>query len=416
MQLVRRFALSGYVIFAPFTTWFAFSGWLRLPVDFLLLSLVLFLPVFAWRMYNKPRTFVINQEDWILMAMLGLITISFFFYSSGTLRSFNHLLSFVFAFVCYLILFKRMWLDSGFRLTHLFMLVMWTCLLSDAIVITEWILLNFFDKIIRTYFLYTEVVANMVYYNQIYYKSVGGVAEEPSLMAFNLNALFPIGLYYIQNRWGGWRFWAFMGLHLFALTCTASSGGIGFFIIAFTAAFLLEFKKEYWIAFGLLVFVGGLFGFIGFFFLPDNIQFNIEALFSQVVSKVTFNNVSAQMRTDAWAKGWLDFMASPWFGRGPGYGNEAYAGFGYQSTYVKIAAELGIWSLLAFISFLIMVFVRVRTTYLPLRRYFTLAFLTFVMHWAIADAYYHISPWIAIALIQMVHWEKAEERKSGAVG
>ena len=409
--MLRKLSLTGYVLFAPWATWFALTGWLRLPVDFLLIALLLFTPLLLHRLVTKPKTLVVSDEDWLLVVVCALVWFSYFFYGSGTEKSFNHALSFSFCFLCYLVVFKRMWLDSGFSLGHLMQVCMWAVVLADGIVILEWTLLNIFNIIIRTYFLFTDKVVNMIYYDQIYWKSVGGVAEEPSLMAFNVNALFPIGWYYLRSTRGGLKTTAFLVMHLAALLCTASSGGIAFILIAFSAAYLLEFKKDYWVAFGLALCAILLASFIGFFFLPPNIQSNLESLGSQVLSKVTLVNVSAQMRTDAWSKGWEDFLASPWFGRGPAYGHEAYRGFGYQSTYIKMLAETGIFSLGTFFVFLGIVFYKVRTIALPLRHYLTIGFVACAPHWAIADCYYHVSFWLTIAVIQLVHLEAKQPKK-----
>jgi O-antigen ligase len=74
--------------------------------------------------------------------------------------------------------------------------------------------------------------------------------------------------------------------------------------------------------------------------------------------------------------------------------------FGYQNTYLKILAETGIFSLLFFLIFLLRKWVTLLTIEdKALLRCLHLSFLACVMHWYIADCFYHPSFWISLSCI-----------------
>jgi hypothetical protein len=406
----REIGLKGFILFAPFAAWFSITGWLRPPVDFLLIALIASAPVLVVRFFKKPASLFISGEDVVLLVLSALIWVSFL-YGPGTGKSFNHALSFTFCFTCYLMLFKRMWLDTRLPLMDLFRWALYAVILTDLIIIAEWGLLNLAGIKIRQYFIFTESVTNMNYYYQYFFLSVAGPAEEPSLICFNINALFPLGLYWLKTTGKQKELAWYVALHVITLIFTASSGGIGFLLIGFFVAHLLEYHPIQLLRMGLSVVGGVLMVFATYLLSPPALQLKAESFFVQITSKFLFTNASADMREGAWSHGIKDFLSSPWIGKGPAYGHHAYNMFGYQSTYVKLLAEMGIFSLLLYLLFLALVFVRLMKIKPPLRKYLAMSFVASTLHWAIADCYYHVSFWIAIAAIQLIHYEREQVRK-----
>lgn len=412
--LLGGLLFAGYVVTAPFSSWLALTGWLRLPLQFILGTIVLGLPFWITKFWQAPKVFIESEEDILTLAMLPLLWVSFLM-GSGSGRSFNHLLSFVFVFGVYLIFVKYWYRLSHLSIEPLLGLCAASVWLSSIVGITEWTALNVFNIEIRPWFILDEKVSNMDYYDQFFFKSIAGGAEEPSLYAFNLNCLFPLGLLWYQLHPKRAEAALFFPAYVVALLATASAGGIGFAIIGGLMALAFTPHIKYIIraisGVALVLFLGWVF----FDFLSPSIQFKAQSLVDKLFSKVTFNNDSAAMRVHAWQAAIIDWQSSPFFGKGPGYGNEAYSGFGYQSAYLKILAEGGLLSLLLFVGFLGVVFYKAIKMPLDSRPYFVAAFMAGALHLFIADAYYHISFWIVVAAIQLSH-TLARGRLKGRLG
>lgn len=388
-----------YIVFAPFTTWFALTGWLRLPVVFILLTFVVGLPALIVNVYKRPLSVFLEAEDALLIpGAIGFILISF---AAGTLnsKSFNHTLSFVFVFVLYLIFFKfaiRVTNKNAFD--EVAKLAALSVVICSAIVLLEWFTINFTHTVIRKWFVFSNVTSNMVFYRQSFFKSVAGVSEEPSLMAYNLNVLFGLGLCHVQKL-SPTKWLLYIAIFASALICTASAGGIGFIVIGVMLATLTPKRLVRYIAVATV--------FIGFtWFLHEN---SLEAsyLIEKVLEKVTFQDISSRMRINAWTIGYENWLESPWFGKSPGYGNENGLKYdssfmGYQSVYFKLLAETGIFTLLLFMAFQLVISYKAFNLPNPYKTPLLISVVAGFGHWFIADAYYHPSMWVTIAAVQIL--------------
>lgn len=408
--MLRRIGLQGYILFAPWTAWLCLTGWLRPPIDFLLLALLAAIPMLVQRLARRPATFFVSQEDGLLLAVAALAWISFT-QGSMTPKSFNHAFSYSFVFGVFVVLYKRLWLDSGLPLERFFKMALFAVLLGDAIILLEWSIINFTGKtFLRDAMVISKSVTNMDYYDQSFFKSVAGTAEEPSLFCYNVNALFPLGWYWLNQYGKRGQAALFVTLHMVALVMTASSGGIGFMVIALCVAYGLE-ARGWQIANLVWAFLAtAALAFVLYTALPVAIQVKADAFFHQITSKMVFENRSADMREEAWSKGLKDFTSAPLLGRGPAYGHEAYNMFGYQSWYWKLLAETGVFSLVLVWAFLAIIWMRVWRVRQPLRRYLVISFVASVLHWAIADCYYHVSFWIVVCCVQLIHLERQRAR------
>ena len=403
--------LKGFIILAPFTAWMAITGWLRPPIDCLLVALALGAPGLLLTLVNRPRLLMPDEEDWLLVALAGVMWLSWYVMGSHTGKSLNHTISFTFVYSCYLILFKALWRQARLSVEDLFRAAFYMVVLGNGIVVVEWLLINLLDVEIRHYFIWSDAVTNMTFYDQFFFLSVGGTAEEPSLMAYNLNALFPLAWYYVRQQ-PRIRHWAsaLVGLHVWGMLATASSGGIGFFAIGFVVSGLLELKRSRVLQLAVAVLSTVVLVGVTYLLLPGDAQDKAEKFALNVTSKMVFNQRSANMRVEAWQHGVQDFLSSPWLGHGPAYGHEAYQMFGYQSYYFKLLAEGGVFAFGLMVAFLVVIAVKIWRIRQPLRRFLLMSFIASTLHWAIADCYYHVSFWVVIAAVQLIHQDRAATR------
>lgn len=406
MQALNRQLLNFYIIFSTFMTWLAITGWLRFPVMLLLISFAITLPLLIYNLIKRPLEIIISQEDWLLIAFLPIALVSFFFGSQSS-RSFNHLMSFGFVFIIYNIFYKYAIRLNKFSIKHIFKIITIAAVFANSIVIIEWIFVNIFDIVIRNYFLFDEKTSNMVYYKQSFFRSVPGTCEEPSLMAFNMNIIFPLGLYYIHNELPKFKI-AYILLYVVALVFTASSGGVGFIILAYIISELLDARAITIVRLIATIIGAIIVSYVIYFFLPEGMQHSLDKLLENIIGKVTFNAASANMRTTAWKFAIRDWLQTPWIGKGPGYGNEGYFGFGYQSGFLKILAEIGIFAFIFFSAFLYVIFKKIIAIRKPIRQYLLVSFFTGVPYLLIADGYYHICLWLLITLVQLIHFQSEE--------
>jgi O-antigen ligase len=239
-----------------------------------------------------------------------------------------------------------------------------------------------------------------VFYDQFFFKSVGGVCEEPSLMAMNINVLFPMGYIYVKKYFPGVMLNIYSGLFVLAQIFMASSGGIGFFLLALIIYNMIYINPKVYANIISIIAVVGIIGSIIFIYLPDDLVRKSESFVEHVSSKIFFKNRSASMRTEAWNYGIEDWLSSPIVGKGPGFGNEGHNGFGYQSCYIKLMAEMGTPSTLLFILFLAVVVYRVLKLPREYRKMMFFSTVSCIMHFMIADGYYHIPFWIAVSFVQ----------------
>lgn len=394
-----RILLALYITFSSFTAWLALTGWLRVPVVILLLITLLFFTRFLYLFFFKTARLITSPEDVVLIVLTLLIWVSFTM-GTGSGRSFNHALSYTFVFFLYNILCKHIFIYLNIKPDTILKYAAYGFMLPALIVIVEWAMLNFFGVVIRQYFILTNVVSNMVFYDQFFFKSVGGVCEEPSLMAMNINVLFPMGYIYVKKYFPGVMLNIYSGLFVLAQIFMASSGGIGFFLLALIIYNTIYINPKVYANIISIIAVVGIIGGIIFIYLPDDLVRKSESFVEHVSSKIFFKNRSASMRTEAWNYGIEDWFSSPIVGKGPGFGNEGHNGFGYQSCYIKLMAEMGTPSTLLFILFLAVVVYRVLKLPREYRKMMFFSTVSCIMHFMIADGYYHIPFWIAVSFVQ----------------
>ena len=399
-------AIGFFIIFSPFTSYFAVSPWLRFPVLIIIFVYLLFLiKIVLARKIPTQLLSKIAVDEAVLLLVLICVAFSFIFNGTGL----NHLLAYGFAFtICYIYLKKIIEYE---KIAFLFVLRMFACssFICGLIIILDWILINLFSVGFRKFFVSVDYkTANMLYYQKEYFTTVGGVAEEPGSMALLMNIIFPLGLLYLKLRGKHWRFMLLLGVYVLSSFFVFSAAGIIAVSIAFGSVLVLnllrrtrgsKIRQKPLIVFCFIsAFVVG-FGLIG-------ISRNIEVIRSQGVElkdKITFSeqNVSADIRIETWRSAIERWGTSPIWGNGPGDGVKR-SGSGYHNVYLTLLADAGLFSVLLFLFFLMLQFFKLRAVPSGYRVYIFVALFSTVIHFSIVGDFYHAPFWILLILINLM--------------
>lgn len=374
-----------FIFLAPFTSAFALNGWIRLP-DVIILSFILLYSLVYFPYSGKEIN--IQKEDLLVVAFLLLSFLSLCFNYSES-KNLTNFLALVFVIGVYFFAAKLVIQKLGIDSEQIGKIVYYSAITCCVIMLIDWVIVNFFDIEIRPYFInLTNGTANMFYFTKNGYKTVAGVAEEPGSMAFLLNTYGLIGLDYCKQHRQKKEFNLFLILYLLALLSSFSTGGIACLIIA---AILFNFRR---------IFIGGgaIMPILVFFIivvLSGNVlaiiynEFYIKAFSSE-------ESVSALARFFSWRQGISDWLESPLFGKGPGYGSLTLVD-GYLSFFLKVLAETGTLSFLVIFMFMIVIFKKAKNVSSILK----IALVAGILHLFIISDFYHAPFWILIFLIQL---------------
>lgn len=401
-----RSLIFSYILFAPFTAWLALSGWLRLPVMILIFTLLLAAPFILARLGDNRPSIHVEQEDSFLLLFSILLMVTIIINPLNE-KTFNHTLAYLFSFFVSYFGFRALVNVYGIRFSEICRFASYSMVLCSIIIFIEWVAANILGIYIRKYFILDNKVSNMLYYSRFLFKSVGGVAEEPGWMAFNLNMMFALGLYNFKAS-SPFKIYGYIALYLIASICLASSGGIGFMIMAFFFVFLNK-TRGYTLFLKILAAAALPFVFVyttNSIFIKNKIVY----FFESIHSKITFQHTSANMRLWAWDEAIKDWITEPWFGKGPGFGNLNFEEqTGYLSFYFKVLAENGVFALIAIVGFFGMLLLKARMLPPDIRIYAMLSIAAGFMHLSIHDAFYHPTLWIAISATQL-SWKENREK------
>lgn len=401
-----------FIIFSPFTSYFALSPWLRFPVVLLMFVCIFFIiKLIARKKLPSKLFFIINNADLILLLLLSTIVFSLLINQGGT-KGFNHTLAYSFAFFLYYIALKKI-LDFE-QINYLFILRMFaiTSSICGIIIISDWILINFFNTGFREYFVNLDhKTANMLYYKKGYFIAVGGVAEEPGSMALFMNIISPLGLLYWKIIEKNRNFVLLFIIYLISMIFLASIAGLicilsAFFIILIlnksSNNIKLKVKKK-----KLIIYL-----FISIFTLTSTflfIRYNHSAtkLYTEITSKIMLNEEgrSSQKRSFIWKEALINWKENPFFGNGPGSSITRY-NTNYHSVYLTLLADTGIISLILFLYFLLSHFRKLLRITSKYRSYLIIPFLSVLIHFAVVGDFYHAPFWILLIVIQMIYKSK----------
>ncbi|PKV62739.1 O-antigen ligase family protein [Pontibacter ramchanderi] len=398
-----------FIVLTPFTSYFAVSSWLRLPVIVLLILVAISILAVAIRQKIAVAVLKIDREDFFLLIFLLLVWMSWLF-GFGEGRSLNHAIAYTFAIGFYYFIFRMIvnnnQIDSAFILKHFAI----TSIVCCGIIILDWTLVNLFSIGIRDYFVNVENnTANMLYFQRAYFFSVGGVAEEPGSMALLLNITAPLGLLYFEQRQNSKAYSILLAMYGVGLFCLFSTAGLFNLIFAVSVLYLYNLLESKKIRISLNRIVLITVGLVAIIIIAINNQHVIASITNEISQKLSLNtrDASASIRTETWYKAFRDWRLSPLLGNGPGHGVQLY-GSGYHSVYFSILADLGILSILAFGTFMFSKAIKVFLLPLRVRFYVGIAFVATFIHFAIVGDFYHAPFWILLILIGKLHFERSQ--------
>jgi hypothetical protein len=407
--MIKKILLT-FIFFAPFTSFFALSAWMRIPV---VLNQVLFLIVIIGIFYNnKIKLKWVFKEDVFLLLFLGLVWLSFLF---GYLekRSFNHSLAYTNAILFFFFTTKYSISQVKVLPIDIAKIMYWSFCTITLIIIVDFFGANFYNFELRKFFAGEPdgTISNMNYYIRGSFLRVGGVSEEPGHMALFYNIYFGISMYYLyiteQFHKYKWIIIFFLISH-FALY---SNAGITlfilatFFIFSYNKAKTLKIsqKQIFFIATATITTVILIF-FIFYFDIGGS-----SKVLKAFTDKIFFNESgkkysSSGQRLIQWQRAFVNFFKHPIFGNGPGYGVHEDKE-GYLSVYLTMLSDIGIIAFLLFMTFLASITQKVLNLPATIRNFMMFSLLTSVIHLIIIADFYSAPIWILFIFIQLVYKE-----------
>src|SRR5260221_712994 len=406
---MQKRAIGLFVIFSPFTAYFAISPWLRLPVMLILFVYIIFLiKIVLQKKISRNFIFGINTVDILLLLLLISIMISLSFNGINS-KGVNHVFAYTFTFLILFIGLKKIIDFEGIGYFFILKMLAITSLLCGVIIISDWILVNFLSIGFREYFVKVDNrIANMLYYSKGYFISVGGVAEEPGSMALLLNIISPLGLLYWKLREKYVYFLLSLGIYLLSLFFLFSVTGLVSVScsVAFLALLKLAGKGARWRAKRGIFILTCCFLFscavIGTLYAIRNRDLLVQQM-QEIKAKILLNDqdVSANARTETWQNALNDWRRSPIWGNGPGNSMKLYD-TGYHSVYLTLLADTGVVSLTLFLLFVLMQFREVLLVGGKYRSYLFIALFSSLIHFAVVGDFYHVQFWIMLICIHLI--------------
>lgn len=394
-----------FIFFAPFTSFFAVSGWLRLPV--MINQLLLIGVIIMILQKGRLRTQWIVEEDLYLVGFLILVWISFLF-GYREQRSFNHSLAYTNSVLFYFFLSKYVITSLKISVNEISKIIYWSFLTSSFIIISDFIGKNYFNYSIRDLFSTVDgATSNMDYFIRAKLFRVGGVAEEPGHMAFFYNIYFGISLYYLHIVNSKLKYSLIIVLFGLAQFAMFSNAGIALPIIAVLFIFVFDKVNNLKLSKRELSSIL-LLGFSVFliFFLTRYKEYS--QLFQSFIDKTMFDEgpgyTSSGARLHHWSRALTNFVKHPVFGNGPGYGVQEDKE-GYLNVYLTILSDVGIVAFLFFLSFQWSIIAKALRSNREIRRFLYFCIITSFLHLFIIADFYNAPLWILFFYIQIVYFE-----------
>ncbi|WP_407264079.1 O-antigen ligase family protein [Tenacibaculum maritimum] len=397
-----------FIFFAPFTSFFALSAWLRLPV---IINQLLFITLLITLLKNnRINTKWLVKEDLYLLSFLGLIWLSFFL-GFREKRSFNHSLAYTNAIIFffflskYVIHFLRV---SSIKIAKVFYL---SFIFSSIIILIDFIGKNYYNFSLRETYATSES-SNMNYFIRSNMFRVGGVAEEPGSMALFYNIYFGVSLYYLYQKDKIKLFkWLFI---LFALVHFAmlSNAGITLTLVALIIIFLINKLQHKVISKTQLFWIVGVFSLLilsSFFIIFFDIGHSNKFL-EDFSNKIFFNEShksysSSGQRLLQWQRALVNFFKHPILGNGPGFGVHEDTE-GYLSIYLTILSDIGFIAFVFFMGFIKKIIEKVMLLPIHIRNFILFSNITLLFHIFIVADFYHAPIWILFAFVQLIYREQ----------
>jgi O-antigen ligase len=402
-----------FIFFAPLTSFFAISPWLRLPViiNQSLFCVLLISILISGKLIKKWLV----KEDLFLIAFLSLVWLSFML-GFKEQRSFNHSLAYTNSIIFYFFVSKYVINRLSVQTLEITRIVYQSFLFCSFIIIVDFIGINYFNFSLRK--IYAQevdgAISNMDYFFKGNMYRVGGVAEEPGQMANFYNIYFGLTLYYLYKKQALYKIKWILILFLISHFAMFSSAGITLALLAFLVIFVWNRLKKFSINKSQLNWIFGAFFSLLILLLvfSTKLKNSISEIY-RFIDKITFNEsanevTSSGARIYQWKRAIYNFYKKPIFGHGPGYGVNEDAE-GYLSVYLTILSDVGIFAFLFFILFQLSLVVKVISTKGILRDFILFCIITSFLHLAIVADFYQAPVWILFFIIQQFYKESKLE-------
>lgn len=399
-----------FVFFAPFTSFFAISAWLRLPV--VINQLLFVIVAVSLLLKNKIHIKWLQKEDVFLLIFLVFVWLSFIF-GFKERRSFNHSLAYTNALIFFFLLSKYVISVLKIKSLEIARVIFHSFLFISSIIIIDFIGKNYWNVELRNLFSTPDgKISNMDYYIRFHSFRVGGVAEEPGTMALFYNIYFAVSMYYVFLKQKIRQIYLLVPLfticHFFMLSnagiTLAIAVGIFIFLEERLKTLKITISQIYWVI-GIVVFVLLALTTVYVFNIGD-----IQEILEKFIAKIFFNESgksysSSGQRLHQWSRAFSNFIKHPVFGYGPGFGVHQDEE-GYLGVYATVLADIGIIGFLFFLSFQVEVLKKIMNIKKPYRGFLLFALLTAFIHFFIVSDFYHAPVWIMIAFSQLVYKEQ----------
>lgn len=399
-----------FVFFAPLTSFFAISPWLRLPV--VINQSLFFVLLLSILISGKVIKKWLVKEDLFLIVFLLLVWLSFLL-GFKEQRSFNHSLAYTNSIVFYFFLSKYVIHRLNVQTVEITRVVYQSFLFCSFIIIVDFIGINYFNFSLRK--IYAQevdgAISNMDYFFKGNMYRVGGVAEEPGQMANFYNIYFGLTLYYLYKTEAFSIIKWIIILFLISHFAMFSSAGMVLALLAFLLIFLRNTLKKFSIKKSQLNWIIGFFLSLLIIILivfSTKLKNSISEIY-RVIDKITFNEspnevTSSGARLYQWNRAIYNFYKKPILGHGPGYGVNEDAE-GYLSVYLTILSDVGIFAFIFFVLFQLSLVVKVISTRVVLRHFILFCIITSFLHLAIVADFYQAPVWILFFVIQQFYKE-----------
>jgi len=392
-----------YIYCISWTQVFRIHPWL--PVHVVLgisIFILFFLTISIQNKKLKIPLSLYHSED--IFLILGIIFIIFSAIINAGNKSINYILAYIYIFIIGYLLFKGIFFLKT-KAKKLLMAnalgVLFVCMLA----VLETLLYLLFDINIQNYIPRGTGGVGVATYLDFFHRSYA-FATEPTILAFYLNTLGPIGL------WQWWqtsirKIWkiAISILFFLALISTFSPTVFTFLPFAFLVSLTLVFfdsvvkKKKILLSLKTPVFLIAILLIVVLSSLCLPLVSKVKYFSNGIYEKITLE--SQTTRTTLWETGIKDLQKNPLVGKGIG----TTVGVSNINWYIYLAKEGGMISLLPFLIFFALTIFRILKSRMKGKRWFLTGFLAGIMHLAVISTFFHPFIWVLLIIFNVYETE-----------
>lgn len=359
MKILIRFFLFSYIFFVSWTEVLALSDWLLLPFVFLFASVVLIF--FLLLIKLKIPLLVYSNIDYFLIFFFLIFSIS------GIVNNNELFVNYLLAYF-FLIFFVYFFL-KGALYKFISIREIYIANLAAVIFVCTFICVNFILSLNGfnfQEFLPRDKPANAIYMGR--YIRGYGFSSEPGIVAFYINTLGPLAVWFLIFKTNFSFFFKFIFSFIITagLFLTFSAAGIFFILVSINLTLIIIFFKKIKNKFRLKKFLKTGVFVVSFIFLISIIfQFSsVNKITSPLISKIKLseNNRSVRDRLNRWEASTELIFKKPLLGFGPRYFTSNKVGDTTMSSlnwYFMILIESGFISFIFIMLFLFSVLIKI---------------------------------------------------------